>query len=95
MTWGRIVFIGGCGQVMAAGPVSGDGRPDMGTVEALAHLQLAARRLGVSIEVQEMCGELAELVELVGLRRELGGEAESGKQVPDVEKAVEPGDPVS
>lgn len=72
--------------------MAGAGPPDLGTVEALATLQLAARRLGVSIEVREMCGELAELV---GLRRELGGEAESGEQVPDVEEAVEPGDPVA
>lgn len=88
------MFIAGCGQVVAAWPVTGSGRPDLGTVEALAQLQLAAYRLGVSVEVREMCGELAELVELVGLRRELGREAESGKQVPDVEEAVKPGDPV-
>lgn len=95
VAWGRIVFIAGCGQVVAAWPVAGAGPPDLGTVEALAQLQLSARRLGVSIEVREMCGELAELVELVGLRRELGGEAESREQVPDVEEAVEPGDPVA
>ena len=75
--------------------MAGEGRPDLATVDALAQLQLAARRLGVSIEVREMCGELAELVELVGLRRELSGEAERREEVADVEEAVEPGDPVA
>lgn len=79
---------------MAAWPVQGEGRPDLATVDALAQLQLAMRRLGASIEVREMCAELAELVELVGLRRELGGEAEGGEEVGNVEEAVQTGDPL-
>ncbi len=80
---------------MGAWPVAGEGRPDLATVDALAQLQVAARRLGVSIEVQEMCRELAELVELVGLRWELGGKSESREEMAGVEEAVEPGDTVA
>ncbi len=94
VAWGRIVCIGGRGRVVAAWPVAGEGRPDLATVDALAQLQLAARRLGVSIEVREMCGELAALVELVGLRRELGREPESREHGAGVEEAVKPGDPI-
>lgn len=88
------MFIGGCGRTVAVWPLAGEGRPDLATVDALAQLQLAARRLGVAVEVREMCRELAELVELVGLCGELGGEAEGRKQVANVEEAVEPGDPI-
>jgi hypothetical protein len=98
--WGRIVFIGGCGQVVAAWPVAGEARPDLGTVDALARLRVAAARLGLCIEVWEMRPELAELVELAGLRqvlegRGLGGETERGEEVADIEEAVEPGDPIA
>ncbi len=89
------MFIGGRGRVVAAWRLAGDRPPDLATVDALARLQLAARRLGITLEVQEMCGELAELVELVGLCRELGGEAERGEEVAGVEEAVEPGDPIT
>ena len=43
------------------------GRPDMGTVDQLARLQLEARRLGCSIRVRNACRELRELIELSGL----------------------------
>lgn len=89
------MLISGCGRVLSGWPLAGAGRPDLAVVDALAQLQLAARRLGVSIEVREMCGELAELVELAGLCRELAGEAERGEEVASVEETVEPGDPIT
>lgn len=74
--------------------VAEKGKPDLDAVDALARLQLVARRLGCSVQLQEITPELAELLDLVGLRRELGGEAESCEQV-GVEEGVEPGDPVA
>jgi ABC-type transporter Mla MlaB component len=47
------------------------GRPDAVTVEALARLQLEARRLGRRIVFRDACGELRDLVALVGLDRAL------------------------
>jgi anti-anti-sigma regulatory factor len=41
--------------------------PDAVTVDALARLQLTARRLGRQIGLRHACGELRELLALVGL----------------------------
>ena len=46
-------------------------RPDAVTVEALARLQLEARRLGRRLVFRDVCGELRDLVAFVGLERTL------------------------
>jgi anti-anti-sigma regulatory factor len=46
-------------------------RPDAVTVEALARLQLEARRLGRHLVFRDACGELRDLVAFVGLDRAL------------------------
>lgn len=43
-------------------------RPDAATIDALARLQLTARRLGRRVELRAACGELEELIALMGLR---------------------------
>lgn len=77
-------------------------RSDLAVVEALARLQLAARRLGCSIRLRDPTEELCELLDLVGLTfvvaggygspLEAGREAEGGKHL-GVEEVVPPGDP--
>ena len=47
--------------------MAGIEQPDAGTLETLARLQLAARRLGTSIRVYNACPLLADLVEIAGL----------------------------
>jgi hypothetical protein len=47
------------------------GRPDAVTVEALARLQLEARRLGRRVVFRDACGELRDLVAFAGLDRAL------------------------
>lgn len=74
--------------------MTGPGRPDLAAVDALARWQLAARRGGGSIELRGPCEELAGLLDLAGLLREMGGEAEGGKEARRVEEGVEPGDPL-
>lgn len=81
-------------------PTSG---PDLATVDGLARLQLAARRLGCSICLQAPPPELEELLELSGLAemvprvernsRELGREPEGGEET-GVEEVVQTDDPV-
>ena len=77
------------------------GRRDLALVEALARLQLAARRLGCSIRLRDPCAELCGLLDLVGLADvlvdaalplEARGEAEDGEQL-GIEEVVQPGDP--
>ena len=83
MAWCRIDFIGPDGTV-----------PDLATVDALARLHLVARRLGGAIRLHDVCEDLADLLDLVGLGREMRGEAEGGEEV-GVEEGVEPGNPVA
>lgn len=72
----------------------GLGRPDLAAVEALARLQLTALRMGGSILVQDMSTDLEELLDLVGLRDQLSGQAERREQA-GVEEGMEPGNPVT
>jgi anti-anti-sigma regulatory factor len=69
---------------------------DIGTVDALARLQLSARRLGRRLRLRDVPLELRELIELAGLSRVLGvepvGQAEEREVALDVEKRVQPGD---
>jgi ABC-type transporter Mla MlaB component len=71
--------------------------PDAGTIEALARLQLTARRLGRGMRLRDPTPALAGLLDLVGLadvlRVEAGGEPEEREQPLGVEERVEMGDP--
>lgn len=80
-----------------------DGRPpDLALLDALARLQLAARRCGRSIRVRGPCPELCGLLDLVGLTDvieaapasgvEALGQAEGGEEL-GVEEVVQPHDP--
>ncbi|MEA2133227.1 MAG: hypothetical protein QOC68_1136 [Solirubrobacteraceae bacterium] len=71
--------------------------PDAGTVEALARLQLTARRLGRQVRLREPSRELRGLLDLCGLaevlRVEPGRQPEEREQPLGVEERVEMGDP--
>jgi hypothetical protein len=84
--------------VVAAGERAG--APDVDFVEALARLELAARRLGLAVHVTHRCDELAALLDLTGLsavvggsglRLEAGGEPEGREQL-GIEEVVPPDD---
>lgn len=84
--------------VVAAGERGG--APDVDFVEALARLELAARRLGLAVHVTHRCDDLAALLDLTGLagvvggsglRLEADGQAEGREQV-GVEEVVPPHD---
>ena len=68
--WGSVVFVAPGGEV-ASWPLEGDGRPDLGTVDDIARLQLAARRVGCAIHLRNVCPDLLALIELAGLSDEL------------------------
>lgn len=71
--------------------------PDAGTIEALARLQLTARRLGRQVRLRYPSRELRELLDLFGLtdvlRVEAGRQPEQREQPLGVEERVEMGDP--
>ena len=77
------------------------GRPDLGTIDEVARLAFAARRLGCTIWLRHACPDLLALLELVGLRDlvsrpglEVVGEPEDGEEV-GVEEVVMPDDPLA
>lgn len=94
VAWGRIVFLGPTGVELASCVVTGPGVPDLAVVDTLARWQLSSRRRGGSVRLGDLCVELDELLDLVGLRREVGGQAEGPEQV-GVEEGMEPGDPLA
>lgn len=55
--------------------------PDPLVLDALVRLQLAARRLGASIQLQNACPELVDLLALVGLADVVPARAGSGVEV--------------
>jgi hypothetical protein len=59
------------GEQVLLGPVYGPDRCDLGFVEGLLRVQLAARRFGWSIRLTDVRPDLLELVELVGLTTDL------------------------
>jgi anti-anti-sigma regulatory factor len=74
---------------------------DLATVEALARLQLGARRLGCQLSVRNAPAELRELLalvglqEIVGLRVETRGQAEEREEPLGVEEEGDPADPAT
>jgi ABC-type transporter Mla MlaB component len=72
--------------------------PDAGTVDALARLQLAARRLGYRLRLRRASAELQELLAFMGLQDALdlwlepGWQAEEREQRLGVEEERELGD---
>jgi anti-anti-sigma regulatory factor len=64
--------------------------PDAGTIDALARLQLQARRQGLEIRLTEVPGELRELLGLCGLgdvlSLEVVGQAEQREERRGVEE---------
>ena len=93
-----------------AGPVACDvgaiAEPDATTIDALARLQLTARRLGRRVELRSACEELEDLLALTGLlgvvtvggpvvasAAEAWGEPELREQALRVEEEADPGDP--
>jgi hypothetical protein len=70
---------------------------DLGTVDVLARLKLAAGRSGVEFRLREAPAELEELITFVGLAEVLGveprGQAEEREQGVGVEEERELDDP--
>jgi hypothetical protein len=72
-------------------------KPDVHTIDALARLELAARRLGLEVLLRHASSDLQALIAFAGLREVLrvepGGQAEQRKQGVGVEEERELDDP--
>jgi ABC-type transporter Mla MlaB component len=73
--------------------------PDAATVDALARLQLRARRSGYEIRLRRVPERLEELLRLAGMEEALplegGRHAEQREQPGGVQEERDPGDPVA
>lgn len=77
--------------------------PDAVTVDALARVQLTVRQLGKQVRFRQACGELRDLLSLMGLsdvvslcpESRLGprGQAEQREQAVGIEEEADPADP--
>ena len=93
-----------CARVAAgeAGPLGCDVArvedPDMGTVDALARMALAARRLGRNVELRRARPDLLELLILAGLEElavEVGRQPEEREEAGGVEEEDDSADPIA
>ncbi len=64
----------------------GDGVPALSLVDDLARLQLAVRRAGGRMWLEDVTPGVVRLLELAGLRGKVGGETESGEDALDVQE---------
>ncbi|MGH2674510.1 MAG: STAS domain-containing protein [Actinomycetota bacterium] len=100
--WERVgAIIEGAAAVVVCDVAALD-RPDAETVEVLARLQLAARRSGCRVRLRHACGELRDLLELMGLSEvvpcsdlETRREIEQREPPRGVEEERDPFDPVA
>lgn len=86
--WARVVVVGADGTNVSV-ILRGEGPPDLSVVEVLARWQLNARRSGAQLRLEEACSELEMLLELAGLRREVGGQPEDGEDRLDLEEGID------
>jgi hypothetical protein len=92
--WARVVVVGSDGTRRVV-LLTGEGAPDLAVVERLARCQLAARRAGGRMWLEEVCPLLGELLDLTGLRREVDGQAEGGEEARGIQERGNPGDAIA
>jgi hypothetical protein len=93
--WCRVTIVGPDGVELTSRVLTGPGGPGFEAVDEVARLALLARRLGGAIVLDELAPALRALLELGGLRLEVKGQAELGKQalgVQEVQKEGHTGD---
>ena len=83
--WARVVLAWTDDSVLVTS-LSGEGAPDLSVVDELARLQLGVRRAGGRMHIEDVAPALSRLLDLAGLRREVGGEAEGREDPLDLQE---------
>lgn len=91
-TWCRIRATGPGGSPLATWVVAAPRRPDLGHVDLVARLRLAAGRAGARRVRVELSPALAALFQLTGLGK-MGRQPEEGEDRRGVQEGVVGGDP--
>jgi hypothetical protein len=68
--------------------------PDLSDVDAVARLQLMAKRLGLVLRVRHASDEFLALMAFVGLPVEVDRQPEGGEEL-GVQEVMQPGDPTA
>ncbi len=89
--WCRMVFVRPDGRPERTELLHGEGPPDLGAVDAVAHRALAAARAGGRLVLRDVAPELDDLLRLAGLAVEVEGQAERGEEPLRIEERQEEG----
>jgi hypothetical protein len=89
--WCRVTILGPDGAELDCCVLEGPGVPDLGAVDQMGRLALLAGRLGGSIVLTELSPTLRSLLELAGLRVDVGGQAERREEPFGVQESQEEG----
>ncbi len=87
--WCRIRVRRPDGTLLGDHELRGHGDPDLGAVDAVAHIMLAATRRGEQVVLRDVAPALRALLELAGLPVEMEWEPERGEQTLRVEERQE------
>jgi hypothetical protein len=85
VSWARVVLAWGDDHAMVM-TLAGEGTPDLSVVDGLARLRLAVRHAGGCMCLEDVAPALSRLLDLAGLAREVGGEAEGREDALDVQE---------
>jgi hypothetical protein len=88
VSFARVVVTWGDGTQLAMRLV-GEDAPDLAVVDTLTRLQMAVRRVGGLVRVEELSSSLEELLDLVGLLGEMCGQIERREELLDLEEGVD------
>jgi hypothetical protein len=77
--WCRVKFTDRHGSAAGGCLLGGCGEPDLGAVETIARLALAAKRRGGTVVLSEVRADLGRLLDLSGLPVEVQGQPERGE----------------
>jgi hypothetical protein len=94
--WCRLAVVDPDGREVATCLVTGPVRPTLAAVDLIAHLALAARKMGGRARLDEASPEMRGLLDLSGLLVEVEREAEGGEEPVGIhwsEEEVHSGDP--
>jgi len=83
--WARVVLAWTDDSALVTS-LGGEDAPDLSVVDDLARLQLAVRRTRGRRHLEDVAPALSRLLDLAGLRREVGGEAEGGEDPLDLQE---------
>ena len=85
VSWARVVLAWEDDHAVVM-TLAGEDTPDLSVVDDLARLQLAVRRAGGRMCLEDVAPALSRLLDLAGLLREVGGEAEGREDSLDVQE---------